>query len=155
MHAVIVLIAWSITSWHTLTFILYFLLSKQSRPKTELSDKALYLYNPFARLHRRGEGTTFYNGRWNMYDNIIVSGNLLKCSLNQRAIKHYNIRPYIFRNAALLGQNGKPLPTYKGSVYMGGISDHLPIYIEIGLWYDARFKRRFFEKRIFLTIFEQ
>lgn len=103
------------------------------RPKTELSDKALYLYNPFARLHRRGEGTTFYNGRWNMYDNIIVSGNLLNCDLGQRAIKHYNIRPYIFRNAALLGQNGKPLPTYKGSVYMGGISDHLPIYIEIGL----------------------
>ena len=84
------------------------------------------LYNPFAKLHRQGQGTTYYNGRWNMYDNIIISGNIL---LTERKVS--NIKPFVFKLPSLLNSKGKPLPTYRDLEYIGGISDHLPIFVDI------------------------
>ena len=84
------------------------------------------LYNPFAKLHRQGQGTTYYNGRWNMYDNIILSGNIL---LTERKVS--NIKPFVFKLPSLLNSKGKPLPTYRDLEYIGGISDHLPIFVDI------------------------
>ena len=84
------------------------------------------LYNPFAKLHRQGQGTTYYNGRWNMYDNIIISENIL---LTDRKIS--NIKPFVFKLPSLLNSKGKPLPTYRDLEYIGGISDHLPIFVDI------------------------
>lgn len=85
------------------------------------------LYNPFAELHSRRRGTSRYDGRWNMYDNIIVSPNTPLLLFDG---KH---RGAIYRHKDLLSRKGHPLPTYDGTRYTGGVSDHLPIYINIGL----------------------
>ena len=89
-----------------------------ARPAT-----ATDLYNPFAAARR---GSSVYDGRWNKYDNIIVSQNIPLCAIDGRR------RAKVYRHPSLLDQAGKPHPTYSGTNYMGGASDHLPVYIVIG-----------------------
>lgn len=81
------------------------------------------LYNPFAAARR---GSSVYDGRWNQYDNIVVSQNIPLCAIDGRR------RAKVYRHTSLLDQAGKPRPTYSGTNYMGGASDHLPVYIVIG-----------------------
>ena len=81
------------------------------------------LYNPFAAARR---GSSVYDGRWNKYDNIIVSHNIPLCAIDGRR------RAKVYRHPSLLDQAGKPRTTYSGTNYMGGASDHLPVYIVIG-----------------------
>lgn len=81
------------------------------------------LYNPFAVARR---GSSVYDGRWNLYDNIIVSQNIPLRAIDGRR------RAKVYRHPSLLDQAGKPHPTYSGTNYMGGASDHLPVYIVIG-----------------------
>ena len=86
------------------------------------------LYAPFGNTKR---GSSVYDDKWNHYDNIILSGNMLRgtelrlCTTNKNAGQ-------IFSHPDLLDKRGYPLPTYRGTEYMGGTSDHLPIYIIIG-----------------------
>jgi predicted extracellular nuclease len=85
------------------------------------------LYTPFGNTKR---GSSVYDNRWNHYDNIILSGNMLRgtglrlCTTNKNAGQ-------IFSHPDMLDKRGYPLPTYRGTEYIGGASDHLPIYIII------------------------
>lgn len=81
------------------------------------------LYNPFVEVRR---GSSVYDGRWNKYDNIVVSINtpLLPIDGKRRAA--------IYRHPTLLTRRGTPRPTYDGTDHKGGASDHLPVYIVIG-----------------------
>lgn len=90
------------------------------------------LYNPFRTLRGAHRGSSVYDGRWNMYDNIILSANavggsglILQNTSNRR-------QAAVYRSTNLLDHRGHPKPTYKGTEYEGGVSDHLPIYITIG-----------------------
>lgn len=86
------------------------------------------LYAPFANVKR---GSSVYDNRWNRYDNIIVSGNIVQgngfrlCPIGKR----YGA---IFSRKDMLDKHGYPKPTFKGDEYIGGASDHLPIYILLG-----------------------
>ena len=86
------------------------------------------LYTPFGNTKR---GSSVYDNKWNHYDNIILSGNMFHgaglrlCTTNKNAGQ-------IFSHPDLLDKRGYPLPTYRGTEYMGGTSDHLPIYVIIG-----------------------
>ena len=91
----------------------------------------MVLYNPMAQVHSARRGTTVYRGQWNMYDNIIVSGGvkLARDSAQNGIRQRCNERGYIFRDSALVDKRGWPQPTFRGSEYVGGVSDHLPIYV--------------------------
>lgn len=84
-------------------------------------------YTPFGNTKR---GSSVYDNRWNHYDNIILSENMLRgtglrlCTTNKNAGQ-------IFSHPDMLDKRGYPLPTYRGTEYIGGASDHLPIYIII------------------------
>lgn len=86
------------------------------------------LYNPFAR--RVTSGSSRYEGRWNHFDNIIISANLL-CGTSRGFCFNHNARKdssaYIFRRDYMCDKEGYPLRTYQGSEYLGGVSDHLPV----------------------------
>ena len=88
-----------------------------ARPAT-----ATDLYNPFTNARR---GSSVYNGRWNQYDNIVVSQNTPLCAIDGRR------KAKVYRRPSLLDRAGKPRPTYSGTDYKGGASDHLPIYVII------------------------
>lgn len=97
-------------------------------------------FNPFREMHRRGLGTLGYQDAWNLFDNIIVNSNLVPDigSGNLRILKADNSRFYgnIFKRPFMVQQKGKyknyPLRTYSGNSYLGGYSDHFPVFILIG-----------------------
>lgn len=98
--------------------------------------KAEEFFNPYFDMFKAGMGTLAYGDAWNIFDNIVVTGNLAK-GLNgklklQRAegSKFYG---NIFRAHYLFQKEGQykgyPLRTYVGNNFQGGFSDHLPVYI--------------------------
>ncbi len=83
------------------------------------------LYNPFSGVRwRASRGSSVYGGEWNLYDNIILSSEFLSGGELQLVG-----RGRIFKAKHLLDSRGHPLPTYRGVEYMGGVSDHLPVYV--------------------------
>lgn len=76
-------------------------------------------------------GSSVYDGRWNRYDNIVVSSNLLLSGNGLHVvIPKRNVRVgYVQRFEYLLDERKYPKPTYQGGEYRGGVSDHLPIYM--------------------------
>ena len=78
------------------------------------------LYNPFAKCR----GSSVYEGRWNCYDQIIVSNHFL----DDQGMRLQG-RGEVFKRDYLLDKNRHPLPTYRGVDYLGGVSDHLPVLI--------------------------
>lgn len=90
------------------------------------------MYNPWYNiLTKQGVGTLFYNGSWNLFDQIVMSQNLL----NQHGRKDFSTLKFwgnqIFRRDYLIQKEGKykgsPLRTTAGGVWLDGFSDHLPV----------------------------
>ena len=76
-------------------------------------------------------GSSVYDGRWNRYDNIVVSSNLLLSGNGLHVVMpKRNVRVgYAQRFEYLIDERKYPKPTYQGGEYRGGVSDHLPIYM--------------------------
>ncbi len=93
------------------------------------------LYNLYYDRHNLGnEGTYNYRGKWNMLDHIIVSYNLI----NQRGFYSCGYDDgRIFKEEWMLYETEEgikvPNRTYGGTDYYGGISDHFPVYLELGI----------------------
>ncbi|EDM45504.1 hypothetical protein SCB49_06842 [unidentified eubacterium SCB49] len=85
-------------------------------------------YNPMELLLTRDDGSTNYRGKWNLFDQILVSNNFMKPYDN----------PFTFEKAAIFNSDavviqdgdykGNPFRTYAGPKYLGGVSDHFPVY---------------------------
>lgn len=85
------------------------------------------LYNPMEALYEKGIGSLAYRDSWNLFDQVILSPGLLEDS----GYKYYGVRVY---NQSYLMQKsgnyaGYPFRTYVGDNYMGGFSDHFPVYV--------------------------
>jgi predicted extracellular nuclease len=93
------------------------------------------LYNLALPPAKKGEGTIKFQGVWEFIDLMFVSGNMLadtnKLSCSQSDFKIYQA-PYLFeKDSAYIGK--KPKRTFTGMKYNGGISDHLPVYIQLNV----------------------
>ena len=92
------------------------------------------MYNLAWQEMKAGNGTHFYNGRWSVLDQIIVSGNILSATKGLTS-KTENFR--IVEDDFLFKTNRKgnkvPLRTYTGPKYIGGYSDHLPVVLELSI----------------------
>lgn len=96
------------------------------------------LYNPYLEMYRKGEGTLGYQDAWNLFDNMIVSANLVTDPagklhlLKSKSGKFYG---NIFKASYLYQKDGQykgyPLRTFVGNNFQGGYSDHLPVYLLI------------------------
>jgi hypothetical protein len=91
------------------------------------------LYNPFWKIHDSGTGTLSYNNAWNLFDQIILSRNLLDVEGTKKYEGLTLFQPQIFRRDYLFQQDGKykgnPLRTHAGGVWLDGYSDHLPTLV--------------------------
>ena len=76
-------------------------------------------------LYRRGEGTIKYEGKWDLIDHFYVSPSLLPGS----RMRILRIPFLLTRDTAHSGE--KPLRTFQGPRILGGVSDHLPILLEV------------------------
>jgi hypothetical protein len=76
-----------------------------------------------------GGGTivhTEINKTWLMFDQIIANSALLKST----GLSIIQPKTIIF-NPEWLIRNGRPFRTFQGPRYLGGFSDHLPIFIDL------------------------
>ena len=71
---------------------------------------------------KHGGGTYFYKSLWEYLDHFLVSDALLSQSQHTS-----NVLKLLF----LLEKDGRPHRTYLGPSYHGGISDHLPIWVDL------------------------
>lgn len=92
------------------------------------------LYNPWYNiLAKEGKGTLSYQGSWNLFDQIVMSPNLL----NRKGQKDYSTLKFwknqIFRRDYLIQESGPykgtPKRTTAGGVWLDGYSDHLPVVV--------------------------
>ena len=88
------------------------------------------LYNPgYNMFKKEGLGSLAYRDSWNLFDQIIISGTLL--GDDRSTYKFFKAK--IFNRNFLTQKEGAfsgyPLRTYVGTTYMGGYSDHFPVYI--------------------------
>lgn len=78
------------------------------------------------------KGTYKYKSEWSLFDQFVVSKSLLKGGgfvvENQRAYV-YDARFLLQTDNTYMGY--KPYRTYLGPRYVGGFSDHLPIYLRL------------------------
>ncbi len=79
------------------------------------------------------EGTNKYQGNWSIIDQIIISSPLY---LRKNGLQITSSGAQIFSADFLLEDDEaftgkKPLRTYSGMKYIGGFSDHLPVYIDL------------------------
>jgi len=90
--------------------------------------KSTDLYNPMDVLLTRQEGSTIYRRKWNLFDQILVSNNFFKTTDNRFRFEEAKI----FNPKELQEFEGKykgnPFRTFAGKKYLGGISDHFPVY---------------------------
>ena len=89
------------------------------------------LYNPwYDMLYKQGVGTLYYRGKWNLFDQIIFTGNLLQ---NKDKTRLHLLTNAVFSRDYLLQTEGKykgaPKRTTAGGTWLNGYSDHLPTQI--------------------------
>jgi len=88
-------------------------------------------FNPMWKPYKAGNGTLAYNDAWNLFDQILVSKPMLnddKTTLSYYKMNVYR-KPYLFQKGGRY--DGYPLRTRAGGTYLGGYSDHLPVYITL------------------------
>ncbi|HMB99743.1 MAG TPA: endonuclease/exonuclease/phosphatase family protein [Flavobacteriaceae bacterium] len=89
------------------------------------------LYNPMVSLHTFERGTTNYNFKWDLFDQILFSVNLFEKQSNKINYVNTNIFDADFLKQFHGKYKGQPFRTYVGKKYKGGYSDHFPVYMTI------------------------
>ncbi len=91
-------------------------------------------FNPWWEVLRgKGQGTLSYQGGWNLFDQIVVSKNMIDGRAT-KSYKHLTLHSWqIFRRDYMIQQSGRfkgsPLRTHAAGAWMNGFSDHLPTVI--------------------------
>ena len=87
------------------------------------------LFNAMWGLHDKGIGTLSYRGRWNLFDQMIVSEPLL--GEDYASLRFW--RSEIFNRDFLIQKEGRykgyPLRTFSDNTFANGYSDHFPVLI--------------------------
>ena len=121
-------------------------LSKGMQCKYEAGDlkNAGDFFNPWKfMLRTKGRGTLMYDGKWNLFDQIIFTGNCVNkdCDLRHapkvaemdlsKGLTFYQnvifVRDYLFNQEGR--DKGAPKRTHSRGVWLNGYSDHLPTQV--------------------------
>ncbi|MBU3820843.1 endonuclease [Flavobacteriaceae bacterium XHP0103] len=86
------------------------------------------LYNPMATLRSFSRGSVYHDRKWNLFDQIMLTTNFFKSSKNQFEFFKANIFDVDFLKLFRGKYKGSPFRTYVGKKYVGGYSDHFPVY---------------------------
>ncbi len=86
------------------------------------------IINPYTELHFNKQYSTFYNKKGLLFDQILFSDHFIepKFALQFEEAKVFNSEELCdWKNKQ------KPFRTYAGTRYLGGYSDHFPVYIKL------------------------
>ena len=91
-------------------------------PQFRIMDSLLV--NKGLPLHEKGKGTIRYEGKWDLIDNFLTSPSLRTSDMEVLRV------PFLMTYEKKY-PGEKPLRTYSGPRYLGGVSDHCPITLWI------------------------
>ncbi|MFV0531361.1 MAG: endonuclease [Flavobacteriales bacterium] len=86
------------------------------------------LFNPMIELAKEGKGTLTHKNQWSLFDQILLSKALISGKRNFKFKKVAIFNPRLLQEWEKPYQ-GEPFRTYVGKKYLGGYSDHFPVYI--------------------------
>lgn len=95
-------------------------------------------YTPMLKLYNKGLGTIPYRNTWNLFDIIVVNGELVNKSPTSPSWHLYRDpetmdMAFIFKEPFMTQQSGPhkgyTLRSFVGKQWQGGYSDHFPVYI--------------------------
>jgi len=97
---------------------------------TKKMSKKNDLYNPWNdMLRKKGQGTLFWDGTWNLFDQIIMSANMIG---NDRSDFKF-FKNEIYMPEYMISKEGKskggPKRTHLSGIWLDGFSDHFPTQI--------------------------
>ncbi len=99
--------------------------AKTRKSETILKD----LYNPMSKMTKKGGGSLAWGDSWIIFDQIIVSKELLEKDYDE--YRYY--KAGIFNEEFLITPRGKykgyPFRSYSNGSYTDGYSDHFPVYV--------------------------
>ncbi len=99
--------------------------AEKKREKVGLKE----LYNPMEEMYKKGLGTLAWRDGWNLFDQMIISSELLKKDYS--SYRFY--KSGIFNKTYLANPRGRyqgyPYRSFADGGYTGGYSDHFPVYI--------------------------
>ena len=79
-------------------------------------------------LRKKGVGTLAYKGDWNLFDQILVSGTMLKENAPKTDLQFF--KQVVHNKDFLIDKNGTrqgyPLRTFSAGAWLNGYSDHFP-----------------------------
>ena len=90
-----------------------------------------FLYNPMEKLLSPYRGSANYKRSWSIFDQIMVSHNFFHYEKGTHSFAHANIFDKRFLTEWSGKYKGIPFRTYAGRKYLGGYSDHFPVYIQL------------------------
>ncbi len=95
--------------------------------KEEIRDDELF--NPYESFYKQGIGTNAWRDAWSLFDQILLTPSLL----NDDYSNFTYLRAEVFNRPFLRQPSGRfqgyPFRTFGGGVYLGGYSDHFPVYV--------------------------
>lgn len=103
-------------------------------PSDTLPPQSASLYNLMSTL---SGGTYRYQGEWGIFDQILVSGSLFiknNFLTISPSLAHIADFPFLLEEDKRYGGQ-QPYRTYHGMKYLGGYSDHLPVYVDLLMFY--------------------
>lgn len=91
------------------------------------------LYNPMLQLLTRRKGSLSYRGAWNLFDQVLFSNSFHKYEKGTHSFSSAKIFDEDFLKVYKGRRKGTPFRTYAGRKYLGGYSDHFPVYVQLKL----------------------
>lgn len=87
------------------------------------------LYNPMEKLYKKGIGSLAYRDQWNLFDQFFMTPNLVREDKQEFSFWKAGVYAPAFLKTRKGKYKGYPLRTYIGTQYVGGYSDHFPVYL--------------------------
>lgn len=89
------------------------------------------LYNPMENYFKNGIGTLAWRDNWNLFDQLICTGNLVELKSDFSSYKLFKAKVYnkSYLKVSSGSYKGYPMRTYVGTTWQGGYSDHFPVYL--------------------------
>lgn len=102
----------------------------KNTPTRILYHKKPRLYNPFHSLFERGWGTLSHGTQWQLYDQILTSP-ALRLNEGSWMLKGVGIYAPARLRLASGPYKGAAYRTFSRGEYLGGFSDHFPVYVRL------------------------
>jgi hypothetical protein len=87
------------------------------------------LFNPMEAMFKKGLGTLAWRDGWNLFDQTIVSSELMKKDYSSYRFYKAGIYNKTYLTNAQGQYKGYPFRSFGNGVFTGGYSDHFPVYV--------------------------